>query len=74
MSHGNVRPWPISVARITQKVRNRMRSRLGKSGGRANAAASDTTPRIPAHERMNTARAGGDGSRARSLALSMRGR
>ena len=47
---------------------------LGKSGGRANAAASETTPRMPAHEMMNTARAGGYGSRARSLALRKRGR
>ena len=47
MSHGSVRPWPTSVARITQKVRKRRRSRCGKSSGRARAAASETAPRMP---------------------------
>ena len=74
MSHGSVSPWPTSVATMTQNVRYRMRSRCGKSTGRARAAASETTPRMPAHDTMNTARAGGYGSRARSFALRKRGR
>ena len=70
-SHGSVRPWPTSVARMTQNVRKMIRSRSGKSvSGSARAAASETTPRIPAQETTKTARGGGDGSRARIFALS----
>ena len=46
--NGSVRPWPTRVARITANVRKITRLRSGKSIGRASAAASDTTPRIPA--------------------------
>ena len=76
MSHGSVRPWPTSVARITQKVRKMIRSRSGKSAsGRARAAASETAPRMPGpRRRRTTARGGGVGSRARIFALSQRGR
>ena len=42
--------------------------------GRASAAASETTPRMPAHETTKTASAARVGSRARMLALSQRGR
>ena len=59
MSHGRLSPWPTSVAAMTQNVRHRMRSRCGKSGASARAAARDTTPRIPAQDTMNTARGGG---------------
>ena len=62
---------------MTQKVRKMTRSRSGNGfgvSGRARAAASDTAPRMPAHETTNTAPGGGDGSRARTLADSMRGR
>ena len=74
MSQGSVSPWPTSVATITQKVRNRIRSRDGKSGGSARAAASETTPRMPAQDTMNTARGGGYGSRSRMRRLRKRGR
>ena len=33
-SHGRVRPWPTSVARMTQNVRKMTRSRSGKSSAR----------------------------------------
>ena len=59
---------------MTQKVRKMTRSRSGKSSASARAAASETAPRIPAHEMTTTARAGGDGSRSRSFLLSIRGR
>ena len=51
MSTGSVRPWRTSVAMITVKVRNWIRLRSGKSTGRARAAASETTPRMPAQRR-----------------------
>ena len=50
-----------------------MRSRCGKSSGRARAAASDTAPRMPAQATTNTFWGGGAGSRSRIFALSMRG-
>jgi len=56
ITSGIVSPMPTSVARMTEKVRKRMRSRPGKgspasvSSGSASAAARDTAPRIPAHD------------------------
>ena len=47
---------------MTENVRKRMRSRSGKAvpssvrSGSASAAASDTAPRIPAHERKKPPR------------------
>jgi hypothetical protein len=53
------------------------RSRCGNAvgvNGRASAAASETAPRMPAHDTTKTERGGGYGSRARIRALSLRGR
>ena len=53
MTSGRVRPCPTRVARITEKVRNRIRSRPGNApsasvwSGSASAAASETIPRSP---------------------------
>jgi hypothetical protein len=59
---GSVRPCPTSVARITAKVRKMIRSRSGKPVGSARAAASETTPRIPAHAMSVRWRASGSGT------------
>ena len=62
MTKGRVSPCPTSVARITEKVRKRIRSRPGNgapasvSSGSARAAASETAPRIPAQERKTAPR------------------
>ncbi len=50
-SVGSVSPCSSRVATMTQKVMNRTRSRSGMSVGRAKAAASDTTSRMPAQLR-----------------------
>src|SRR5947209_6494219 len=56
MTSGRVMPWPTSVTRVTVNVITMSASLAGKAaplgsaGGIASAAASDTTPRIPAHE------------------------
>ena len=42
--------------------------------GSASTAASETTPRIPAHPSTTTSRGSGDGSRCSSPGTSMRGR
>ena len=67
-------PCPTSVATMTQNVRYRIKGRWGNSGARASAAASDTTPRMPAQDTITTARGDGGGSLARIFALSQRGR
>ena len=56
MSHGRVSPCPSNVKTITVSVAMRITSRAGNGApfgrliGRASAAASDTTPRMPAHD------------------------
>ena len=70
---GSVRPWPTSVATITQKVRKMTRSRSGN--GRARAAGRGPRPARPRRacpptRRRTRPRGGGYGSRARILALS----
>ena len=52
---------------MTANVRKTIRSRPGTSDGSASAAASDTAPRIPAHEMITGACQGGYGSRSRTL-------
>ena len=64
---GSVRPCRTSVARITQNVRNTIRSRSGNAppasvvSGSASAAASETAPRIPDHPISAVARQAGIG-------------
>ena len=58
---------------ITVNVRNWIRLRSGKSIGSARAAASETTPRMPAHATTVTFRQPGFGSRSRIPADSARG-
>ena len=65
ITHGNVKPCSTSVPSTTAKVRKRISDRAGKSGASANAAASETTPRMPAHETTAGICHGGDGSRSR---------
>ena len=43
-------PWPNRVAAVTVNAISSSTSRCSKSSGMTNAAASVTTPRIPAHE------------------------
>ena len=43
----HVRPWITSVPSTTQNAHSTMRSRPGKSGGRAKAVARVTRPRMP---------------------------
>ena len=73
ISSGSVRPCPTSVTRMTTNVRNTIRSRPGTSIGSASAAASETAPRIPAHEMTTGACHGGYGSRSRTLRKRKRG-
>ena len=60
MNHGSVSPCSSSVPTTTTNVRNTSCGRPGNGSpdsvvdGTAKAAASDTTPRIPAHATMNT--------------------
>ena len=76
---GRESPWTTSVARITQKVRKIMRSRPGNGApdavwkGRARAAASEITPRIPVQAMTETLRHEGAGSRSLRLRLTQRG-
>ena len=65
------RTLPISVAMMTTKVTNRIRSRSGNgapltSSGIASAAANETAPRIPVKPIRNGIRQLGTGSRRRS--------
>ena len=48
ITHGNVMPCSSSVLIVTTNAQNTMMSRPGTSGGIAAAAASVTTPRMPA--------------------------
>ncbi len=56
-----------------QQVPLRERLPVESVVGRASAAASDTTPRMPAHDTMKTLRGAGRGSRFRMPALRRRG-
>ena len=49
-SHGSVVPWISSVPATTTKAASWSTSRCGVSSGSRKAAASVTTPRMPAHE------------------------
>ena len=77
---GRLKPIPTRVTRMTPKATNSTRSRSGNgspfrsANGSASAAASDTAPRMPAKDRMNTCCQGGDGSLRRRLLLSILGR
>src|SRR5581483_520359 len=74
ITSGSVRPWPTSVTTMTVKVITRTASRagtgdpLGRVAGTASAAASETTPRMPAHDRttISAGRSGGRRRRSRS--------
>ena len=67
MSIGSVSPWKTSVPRMTQNVRNTIRSRCGNElpafvvNGTASAAARDTAPRIPAQATTAERLTGGAG-------------
>ena len=65
ITHSRVVPCSTSVARMAVKARKTIRSRSGKSSGRASAAARLTTPRIPAQEMTARWLQGGAGSRLR---------
>ena len=58
---------------MTAKVRKTIRSRPGSPSGSASAAASETAPRMPAHEMITGACHGGYGSRSRMRRKSKRG-
>ncbi len=73
MISGNVKPMRTSVAKMTQNVTKMIASRSTIVAGIASAAASETTPRIPPHERITGHVQGGDGSRSRKLLLIQRG-
>ena len=70
MTNGNVSPWSSSVPTTTTNVRNTRCGRPGNGSpdsvirGTAAAAASETTPRMPAHATTNTWAGGGVGSRS----------
>ena len=55
-SHGNESPCPTSVTTMTHTVRKSSRSRSGNVKGSDSAAASETTPRMPAHEITTSSR------------------
>ena len=55
------KPPPTSVTTMTTNTVNKIRSRCGKFTGSASAAASETTPRIPAVPMMNVTRQDGGG-------------
>src|SRR5262249_40262929 len=80
MTPGNIRPCPTSVTRITENVKNRMRSRYGNGcpeetvSGMASAAASETMPRMPVNAIRNGHCHGGEGSFLLILGNSHRGR
>ena len=75
MTHGSVRPCPTSVARMTQIRQEDDQVALREpASGSDRAAASETTPRMPAHATTKTDARGGAGSLARTFALSRRGR
>ena len=76
---GRLKPCRTNVARITERVKKRIRSRPGKgppsavTRGSERAAASEMTPRIPHQATTETACHGGAGSRSLILRLTMRG-
>src|SRR5215470_1259562 len=80
MTLGNIKPCPTSVMRITENVKNRMRSRYGNGwpeetvSGMASAAASETMPRMPVNAIKNGHCHGGEGSFLLILGNSHRGR
>ena len=80
MRVGRESPCTTSVARITAKVRKRIRSRPGNGvppstvRGSERAAASEITPRIPVQDMTVTARGDGKGSGQRKERLSHRGK
>jgi len=55
INHGSVRLWSREPATTANAI-SRSRSRAGVSGGSRNAAASVTTPRIPAQDTTAAAR------------------
>jgi hypothetical protein len=80
MTVGSVAPCSSSVPTVKKKARNTISSRPGKDApdsvvrGRAAAAASETGPRMPAHEITAGQRHGGAGSRSCTRRLSRCGR
>ncbi len=52
-NHGSDSPWMKSVPATTVNAMSSSTSRCGVSSGITNAAASVTTPRMPAQPRMN---------------------
>jgi hypothetical protein len=77
---GRESPCKTSVARITAKVKKRIRSRSGNGAppstvrGNERAAASEITPRIPLQAITAAARGDGKGSGQRRERLSHRGK
>ncbi len=73
MTIGSVAPWTSSVPATTVKAASTRTGRCGVDSGRANTAASVTTPRIPAHDTPAGTCQGGGGS-TRPMAGIRRGR
>lgn len=64
-SHGSVRPWSRRVPTVTTRAASTSTSRSGTDGGNDRAAASVTTPRMPAHPTTIAPESDGESARPR---------